>query len=253
MPPRYTLAVDIGKNNHVACVYDTATSQMSKPLDVPVCTEGFAGLQAMLRRYSASPSDFLVGYEATGHYGETVVRALRTEGYQLVRLNPAAVAAFRRGLGRRAKSDVFDSDALARQLAIGDYSPDSAPSPTQQVLQRMTHLRVDLVKEQTQWVNRLRGLLDRLCPELPKILGEITSATTLAVLQAYPSRQALAQAQPEALVRVVRTASRGQRGPEYVAKLQAAARLSVGVNDRWLESEVKLVVSQLANVARVRG
>ena len=248
MPPRYTLALDIGKNNHVACVYDTATGQLSQPLNVPVTAEGFARLKAMLQRYSKSPADFLVGYEATGHYAETMVRDLRTEGYQLVRLNPAAVAAFRRGLGRRAKSDVFDSEALARQLAIGNYRADPAPSPTQQVLQRLTHLRVDLVKEQTQWVNRLRGLLDRLCPELPKILGDMTSPTTLAVLSAYPGRQRLAQAAAAELTQVVRQVSRGQRGSDYVAKLQAAARQSVGVNDRWLDTEVKLVVNQLTSV-----
>ncbi len=77
---RYMVALDLGKHAHVAHIYDTATATSSKPVRVPVSSLGFAGLDRVLTHYSSNPTDFLVGCEATGHYGETIVRHLHARG-----------------------------------------------------------------------------------------------------------------------------------------------------------------------------
>src|SRR3712207_1938866 len=96
---RYTLALDLGKHAHVAHIYDTTSGQPSNPIRVPVTELGFAGLERVLVAYSANPADFLVGCEATGHYGETIVRHLQARGYHVVLLNPRQSKQFRLGLG----------------------------------------------------------------------------------------------------------------------------------------------------------
>ncbi|MBE7555704.1 MAG: IS110 family transposase [Anaerolineales bacterium] len=245
MSPRFMVALDLGKQTHVGYVYDTTQRQLSKPLRIKVEQADFLSFESQLRRYSNQPSDFLIGHEATGHYGETLLRRLRAAGYPIVELNGRQVAEFRRGLGRRAKTDKLDAEAMARQLATGEFQPTLPPSPTQQALQRMSRLREDLVKEQTRWLNRLRSLLDQTCPELSLILPDLTKATVLAVLQRFPSGQALAQASVDELTVVIHQASRGQKGQEFAQQLQTIAANTVGFSDPWLETEVQLVVSHL--------
>ena len=70
--------------------------------------------------------------------------------YPIVRLNPAQVAQFRRGLGRRAKTDALDAQAMAKQLAIKSWSREVPISATTQQLQRLTRLRLEFVTEQSR-------------------------------------------------------------------------------------------------------
>jgi len=242
---RYTVALDLGKQAHVAHIYDTATGQRSKPVRVLVTALGFAGLDRILATYSANPADFLVGCEATGHYGETIVRYLHARGYEVVLLNPRQSKQFRLGLGHRAKTDSLDAEALARQLAVGVFPALTPVSATRQALRRLTHLRADLVTEQTRWLNRLRGVLDQICPELSCLLPDLTTATALALLEQYPSRRALAQAHLPEMTAVVSQASRGQKGEAFAQQIQRTAQQSVGVDDPWLETELRIVLGHI--------
>lgn len=118
MPPHFMVALDLGKQTHVGYVYDITCRQLSKPLRIKVEQAEFLSFESQLKSYSSQPSDFLIGHEATGHYGETLLRRLRALGYPIVELNGRQVAEFRRGLGRRAKTDKLDAEAMARQLAV---------------------------------------------------------------------------------------------------------------------------------------
>ena len=245
MSVRYMLAIDIGKSNHVAYIYDSTTAQLSKPLQVSVSQEGFNLLEQEMACYSTRVEDFLVGHEATGHYGQTLLRRLRQQGYELVELNGRQVAEFRRGLGHRAKTDKLDARAMALQLATGRFKPLPTPSPTRLALRRMTRLREDLVQEQTRWLNRLRSLLDQTCPELEAILSDLSRATPLAVLERFPSGQALQEADLAELTAIIHKASRRQKGQDFAKQLQAMAQTSIGFSDTWLAMELQLVAGHL--------
>ncbi len=245
---RYTLAIDLAKRTHVACIYDTINGLNSKSIRVPVTQEGFENLHHIMTSYSTEPTDFLVGCEATGHYGETLLRWLQTKGYPVIRLNPAQVVQFRRGLGRRAKTDSIDANSMAIQLAVTDHLVETQASETQQMLQRFTRLRLEFITEQTRWVNRVRGLLDQIFPEVEKILKKITTPTTLALLEAFPSRQALIEVPLSRLTALLEKTSRKRKGREFASQLKAVAQKSVGLTDPWLETELQIVVRQLKGI-----
>ena len=242
---RYTVALDLGNQAHVAHIYATATGQPSTPVRVSVTALGVAALDRLLATYSTTPADFLVGCEATGHAGETMVRYLHTRGYQVVLLTPRQSHQFRLGLGQRAKTDSLDAEALARQLAVGLFPALAPVSPTRQALRRLTHLRADLVTEQTRWLNRLRAVLDQMCPELSRLFPDLTTATALALLERYPSRRILAQAQVPELSRLLRQASRGQKGEAFAQQVQRTAQHSVGLDDPWLTIELQIVLGHV--------
>jgi len=211
---RYLVAVDLGKYKHSATVLDLSRQQSSKTITIAVNKEGFHRFEALLSQYSSDPTEIIIGCEATGHYGETLLRRLQGQGYAIVRMNPAQVVQFRRGLGRRAKTDALDAQAMAQQLSVMDYHPEQPPTDTCRAIQHFTRLRLDLVEEQGRWINRVRALLNQLCPELEAVLTEITAPTTLRLLATYPSRLSLAAAPIEELTELVRKVS--DRGINWV-------------------------------------
>jgi len=248
MPNRFTVALDLAKRNHVARILDTTTGEMSRPIKVPVTQEGFEAFDKALTSYSPDPAQFLIGCEATGHYGETLLRRLQDQGYVVTRLNPAQVVQFRRGLGRKAKTDVLDAEALAQQLAITKVRPDEPVHQTQRSLQRMTRLRLDFVEEQGRWINRVRGLLNQAFPELAGLLKKLTRQMSLQLLEQFPSPQSLVEINGADLTQVVRQASRGQKGERFAHKLKDAAASSIGLSDQWLETELRITIRQFITV-----
>lgn len=74
---------------------------------VPNSEAGFAALVAVL------PRGCIVVMESTGGYERACATALRAAGFGVRVVNPAEVAAFRRSLGRRAKTDLIDARVLA--------------------------------------------------------------------------------------------------------------------------------------------
>jgi len=116
MTARFIVALDLSKQAHVGYIYDTTTQRLSKALRVPVSAEGFARLDAELRRYSTHPADFLIGHAATGHYGETVLHAsrLRQRDYPTVELNAVTYDAPARGPGQRAETTAAALQVLAQ-------------------------------------------------------------------------------------------------------------------------------------------
>lgn len=245
--PQVIVALDLGKYKHTALVYDTQQHTVGERLTFSVNQQGFAALGACLERHG-TPANSLIGCEATGYCGETVLRYLQVRGYSIVRLNPAQVIQFRRGLGRRAKTDELDADAIARQLTVGTQHVEPRVDPTSKALQRLTRLRLDFVDEQTRWVSRLRGILNQTFPELEVLLKNLLCASSLALLSTYPSRQSIAEAAKPALAAVLRNTSHGVRGAIFADKLQTLAQTSVGLDDPWLVTELRLVVRQVMSL-----
>jgi len=245
MPPIYTVAIDLSKQKHTATILDTTTTSVCKTVAIPVSQTGFQQFEATLAAFSTNPGDFIIGCEATGHYGETLLRRLQDKGFPIVRMNPAQVVQFRHGLGRRAKTDALDADAMAKQLAITEWTSEQPIQETARRLQSQTRLRLDFVEEQSRWINRVRGLVNQIYPELEAILKRITSPTSLAILTHFPSRLLLANAPVEAITAVVKRASRGSKTEAFACQIQQIAQTSVGLDDPWLETELRLVLNQL--------
>lgn len=245
----YTVAVDLGKYSHTATVVEAASGRTCQTFKFQVDTSGFVAFEAVLQSYSPDISAFMIGCEATGHYGETLLRRLQHQGYAIVRMNPAQVVQFRRGLGRKAKTDALDAEAMAKQLAVTDWIAERHISDTLRQLRSLTRLRHDFVQEQSRWINRIRGVINQMYPEVEPLLKKLTSTTSMTVLSTYSSRQALANASLEELTALVQKTSRQNKGTEFARALQQAAQTSVGLDDTHLEVEMRAMMSQFTVIA----
>jgi transposase len=250
MSATYTVALDLSKYKHTASILELATGKILKTTSFEVNRSGFNQFEALLQSYSQDPQSFLVGAEATGHYGETLLRRLQLQAYSVVRMNPAQVAQFRQGLGRKAKTDNLDAEAMAKQLAVSDVMVDRPLTESIRQLRSLTRLRLDFVEEQSRWLNRIRAVINQIYPELEALLKDLKSATAIAVLSNYPSRQALAQASLADLKKLVQKSSRQRKGAAFAQQLQATAQASVGLDDACLEVELRLIMSQFLTIVK---
>jgi transposase len=130
-----------------------------------------AGLAELVERLKAfAPA--LVAIEATGGFETVVAAALAGAGLPVVVVNPAQVRHFAQALGRRAKTDSIDAEAIARFACA--TKPEPRPLPDE-----MTVLLADLVARRRQIVEMMaaEGQRERRAPKrLQKSIARLRKA-----------------------------------------------------------------------------
>lgn len=101
---------------------------------------------------SLIPQGCIVVMESTGGFERDCAAALREAGFGVCIMNPMLVAAFRRSLGFRAKTDCIDAEVLAR---FGEANKLESQQPCgnpelKAAVARMGQLRVVLVAEKNR-------------------------------------------------------------------------------------------------------
>ncbi len=99
------VGIDVAKNSLDVCVLPDGR-RLSASNDRP-------GVQQVLEALPPA-GQCLVVVEATGGYQRAVVAALIAAGHRTAVANPRQVRDFARGLGRLAKTDRIDAEAIAR-------------------------------------------------------------------------------------------------------------------------------------------
>jgi transposase len=226
---RIAVGIDTGKRRHQAAAYDIDAGIWVGQLGFSVSRPGFEQVLAFLGSLAAHATDVVVGLEATGHYHLTLVEFLVNAGYQVVLLDPCRAAQFRRSEGHTAKTDRLDARALARYLALQPRNLEAQPDGRLVALRELTRFRADLVRDRTAALNRLRGALDLVFPELLGIFRLLAKPTVLTLLLSYPTAAAVAVADRDQLLDLVRQTSHAHLGDRCVDQVLAAARSSVAL------------------------
>lgn len=238
---RYHVGIDVGKHRHHACVGDTATDEFTKVFSFTVDRKGFEGFLLFLERHG-SKEETVVGVEASGPYALTIGYFLLERGYTVVEINPLQASQFRKAQGKKAKTDRVDARSLAAFLAVGSYKPLALGDPLLENLRELTRFRVDLVQDRTRQVNRLQETLSAAFPELGTHLSSLDSPTALALLIAYPSPQALAEADVTGVSASLAQASHGWLSRTRAEAIVNAAHTTVGLLRRQQALSLKLEV-----------
>jgi len=124
---KYHIGVDISKHKHKACIRSLAQDSYSGVFSFDVKRQGFEKFLDTLGNFSSNKDDFLIGVEATGNYGVTLVYFLLSHGYKVVEINPYRANQFRKAQGKKAKTDRIDARSLAAVLSLGNHKALSIP------------------------------------------------------------------------------------------------------------------------------
>lgn len=167
--------LDVHRNMVVACVSVIEAGQRRKE------TRTFRTITKellSLRQWLLSEGCSHVGMESTGVLWRPVYD--RLAGYfELVLVNAAHM---RQVPGR--KTDVQDADWLADLLQHGLLRPSFVPDQPQQDLRDLTRLRVHLVQDRAQLINRILKVLQQGGIKLSGVLSDVVGVSGRAILQA---------------------------------------------------------------------
>ena len=103
----YYIGIDVAKSFHVVSAIDeNEVKVISKPFKVDNSNDGFSNLLRILDSISVEKSQFLIGIEATGIYGENLLEYLISNGYSVKLLNPFQTTRYREQITmKKVKND----------------------------------------------------------------------------------------------------------------------------------------------------
>lgn len=84
----YYVGIDIAKKFHIACVIDEENNLIKKNYRIESEISDFTLLGSMLCEIDQDKSNFIIGMEATGLLFENLYLSLKTQGFNVVLLNP---------------------------------------------------------------------------------------------------------------------------------------------------------------------
>ena len=263
------VGIDVSSKNNVVCLMKPDGTKFS----TFSVQNNLGGAKILLEKIVSALdklqlSEVKIGLEATSIYGDSLVYALREDGklgrYQrkIHVLNPKQVRKFKDAYSDLPKNDYVDAFVIADHLRFGRIASEIYMDDYRyRSLQTLTRARFDAVQNLTREKQRFANYLFLKCSGIAqdKDLSN-TSATTLALMEAFESVDELANCDLETLTAFVSAAGRGRfADPEATAKaVQAAARgsyrLPKTVNDsinqamsvsitsmRALESQIKML------------
>jgi transposase len=164
---RISVGLDVAKAVHWACAIDDAGRTL---LDRAVenTPEGIASFAADLRALGGEP---VVGLDVVGSFAHFLGASLLAEGFRLVHAPGIAVNRAGQGFaGGERKSDPRDARTIADLVRTRELRPILPDDETVMAIRLKVGRRRDLIEEQTRRLNRLRGLLSSIHPELERDL-----------------------------------------------------------------------------------
>lgn len=204
-----------------------------------------------------------IGMEATSIYGDSLVCALREDGklgqYQrkIHVLNPKQIKKFKDAYPDLQKNDYVDAFVIADHLRFGRIAPEVSMNDYRyRSLQTLTRARFDAVQSLTREKQRFANYLFLKCCGIAQSENiPNTSATTLALMEAFETVDDLANADLDTLTAFVSAAGHGRfADPEATAKaVQAAAKSSYRLPKTMNDSINQIMSVSIASMRALEG
>src|SRR5487761_1303409 len=171
--------VDVGKAMAMALVADHYGEIVAAPFEFGLTETGFMSLAAAVARADAERGAEIVrvGVESAGHYHRTLVARLRSDGLEVVELNPAAVKEARsQQLLRRLKSDARDLGAMAELMVRGAGRAPAVKTDALATQAAWVAHRRRKVAARVALANQVIGQLDLVFPGLDACFADVLRA-----------------------------------------------------------------------------
>jgi transposase len=240
--------IDVAKVKHVACVIDRDGAFLVRSQAFGNDADGFDCLLTRLAD-AGGARQILVGMEATGHYWFSLHEALVRAGYEVVVLNPLQTKQQAKKAIRKCKTDKIDAGHIAAILKNGEHRPTVIPGDLAMTCRWLTRHRQTIVYQQTRTKLLLRARLHPVWPEYETLFSNPLCTTARKILLEAPTPTDLRAIDRDALVDLVRTASRGRFGDDLVKRLRRAGERSVGIQ-RGLDGAriaIRSLITQIEN------
>ena len=253
------VGIDVAKDKH-DCFISVSDGEASfKPFTIPNSREGFESLLQRIESVSDDLSRAKVGLEATGHYSCSLLGFLIGKGLTTFVINPLHTNLYRKSLSlRKTKTDRVDSRTIAAMMMSDmDLKPYSDTSYHNEELKSLTRYRFDKVKERAKLKSSVARLVNKLFPELEKLVPDLHMASVCALLSEFPGASHVASAHLTRLTSLLRESSKGRYGKETAAAFRNAARSSIGsimpAKSLELKHTIRLIREQTLEIGEIEA
>ena len=184
----FYVGIDIAKSFHVVSVIDDEeTKVINKPFRIENNAKGFEKLLAILDSITLDKSDFTIGLEATGIYGENLQEFLKSKGYSVKLLNPFQTSRYREQITlKKVKNDEIDSLVIALLLKDGKFSSGYITDDEYQSLRTLYRNRSSIQADMKDVKKRILTQITVTFPEFEGFINPF-SVSGLALLEKYPT------------------------------------------------------------------
>ena len=173
------VAVTAGCDCHLDSFTVAVIDGVGQPLEVAAFgnrSQGWASALELAGRYRLG----MVGIEGVSGYGLSLAQTLGRAGVEVLEV-PTRLTARLRQIDGAGKTDPGDAVAIARAVLRGQGSV-WRDDPDLETVRVVCHRREELVRAQTQEINRLRALIAEIDPERVQTMGRLRSLSQLREL-----------------------------------------------------------------------
>jgi len=226
------LGIDIGKHSHSLCLLNDNGKESIWQMDNT--KQGFEKLRNKLisEDLLSAKDKLLIGMESTGHYFLNLYSfflELGFKGNQIALLNPLQVKSFRNTNIRGSKSDNVDAKRIAVLLKFGEFDCCNVNIDKMMNLRELTRLKANLVANSATLKRKMIAVTDRIFPEFTQIFANKFGKTALALLEDYPTPEAMAELSLDDLTDIVKSLSKRGISSDKIKQLHTACRNSIGI------------------------
>ena len=184
----YYVGIDIAKSFHVVSVIDdNETKVINKPFKINNDAKGFEKLLTILDSVTLDKSEFTIGLEATGIYGENLQEFLKSKEYLVKLLNPFQTTRYREQITlKKVKNDEIDSLVIALLLKSGKFSSGYITDDEYQSLRTLYRNRATIQADMKDVKKRILTQITVTFPEFESFIKPF-SVTGLVLLDKYPT------------------------------------------------------------------
>ncbi len=222
------VGIDIAKSFHVVTIIDeNGVKVFKKAFRVENDIVGYTALVEKLETISPDKTNFIIGIEATGIYGENLLEFLLSKGYNVKLLNPFQTSRYREQTTmKKVKNDNIDSLMIALFLKDGKYSEGYVTDDEYQSLRTLYRNRTTIQNDMKDVKKRILTQLAVTFPEFEYIVNPFTNIG-LALLDKYPTAEHYKQSSIDRIVKVFRHIKGNNYNDEKAKQILEASKQSV--------------------------
>ena len=235
------VGIDISKFKHDIAIMNENKKLVCKTFVIAETAAGYSYLLERLNQLKMKYQTSLIyfGMEATADYWKNLFHFLRKQpDFIVVVINPVRTRAFAKTELRRAKTDSVNAKDIALFLVEKKPQVSYYRPALLDMIKDLTTQIYALKKQQTMATNRLRVELGKVAPEIERNFNSIRGKQIMALLNHFPTAEAIAQASLEK-ARQIRYGKKQWRIPEsFFIKVQKLAQNSIahksGMGAGWV-------------------
>ena len=224
----YYIGIDVAKCFHIVTIIDENEKIVfKKAFRVSNDTDGFTKFLVKLSSVCSDNTQFLIGLEATGIYGENLLEFLKSYDYNVKLLNPFQTSRYREQTTmKKVKNDNIDSLMIALFIKDGKYSSGYVTDDEYQSLRTLYRNRAVIQNDMKDIKKRI---LTHICVTFPEF-ETFTNAFTksgLALLDKYPTAKHYTNTSVDRIVKVFRHIQGNSFSNEKAKSLLLLAKNSI--------------------------